>query len=57
MTVRIEKSESVWTVIPSRQEACNAMNPKSVHALQQAFLEFVNAQSASVAVLWGEGGA
>ena len=40
MTVRIEKSESVWTVILSRQEARNAMNPKSADALQEAFLEF-----------------
>ena len=38
MTVRIEKSESVWTVILSRQEARNAMNPKSADALQEAFL-------------------
>jgi len=32
MTVRIEKSESVWTVILSRPEARNAMNPKSADA-------------------------
>ena len=57
MTVRIEKSESVWTVILSRQEARNAMNPKSADALQEAFLEFEKDESASVAVFWGEGGA
>ena len=57
MTVRIEKSKSVWTVILSRQEARNAMNPKSADALQEAFLEFEKDESASVAVFWGEGGA
>jgi len=57
MTVRIEKSESVWTVILSRQEARNAMNPKSADALQEAFLEFEKDESASVAVFWDEGGA
>ena len=40
MTVRIEKSGSVWTVILSRPKARNAMNPESVDALQEAFLEF-----------------
>ena len=40
MTVRIEKSGSVWTVILSRPEARNAINPKSADALQEAFLEF-----------------
>ena len=29
MSVRIEKSGSVWTVIHSRPEARNAMDPKS----------------------------
>ena len=57
MTVRIEKYKSVWTVILSRQEARNAMNPESADALQEAFLEFEKDKSASVAVFWGEGGA
>ncbi len=57
MTVRIEKSKSVWTVILSRQEARNAMNPESADALQEAFLEFEKDESASVAVFRGEGGA
>src|SRR6266404_3643814 len=42
MTVRIEKKGKVWTVIHSRAEARNAMDPES---------------EAAVAVLWGEGGA
>ncbi len=57
MTVRIEKTESVWTVIHSRPEARNAMDPESADALQEAFVEFDRDDSASVAVFWGEGGA
>ena len=54
MTVRIEKSGSVWTVIHSRPEARNAMDPDSADALTEAFLEFDRDDSASVAVFWGE---
>jgi len=57
MAVRIEKSGSVWTVIHSRSEARNAMDPESADALTEAFLEFDRDDSASVAVFWGEGGA
>ena len=57
MTVRIEKSGSVWTIINSRPEARNAINPETADALYKAFLEFEEDDSASVAVFWGEGGA
>ena len=57
MAVRIEKSAGVWTVIHSRPEARNAMDPQSADALQAAFLEFERDDSAAVAVFWGEGGA
>ena len=57
MTVRIEKNGAVWTVIHSRAEARNAMDPASADALTEAFLEFDADDSASVAVFWGEGGA
>ena len=57
MTVRIEKSGDVWTVIHSRPEARNAMDPESARALYDAFLAFNTDDSASVAVFWGEGGA
>jgi enoyl-CoA hydratase len=56
MTVRIEKSGSVWTVIHDRPEARNAMDPKSADELTAAFLEFDRDKSASVAVFWGAGG-
>jgi len=56
--VRIEKNDEVWTIVHSRfQEARNAMDPASADALVDAFKEFDADKSASVAVLWGEGGA
>ena len=57
MTVRIEKSGAVWTVIHSRPEVRNAMDPESADALHDAFIAFNRDESAAVAVLWGEGGA
>jgi len=57
MSVRIEKSGRVWTVIHSRPEARNAMDPASAEALVAAFTEFERDADAAVAVLWGEGGA
>ena len=57
MTVRIEKEGRVWTVIHSRPEAKNAMDPASAVALEEAFIAFNADQDAAVAVLWGEGGA
>ena len=57
MSVRIEKSGPVWTVIHHRPEARNAMDPASAEALVEAFVAFDRDPEASVAVLWGEGGA
>jgi enoyl-CoA hydratase len=57
MTVRVEKNGKVWTVIHSRPEAKNAMDPASAQALERALLEFDSDGEAVVAVLWGEGGA
>ena len=57
MTVRVEKQGGVWTVIHSRPEARNAMDPASAEALVEAFLAFDRDEDAKVAVLWGEGGA
>ena len=57
MSVRVEKSGKVWTVIHSRPEARNAMDPASAEALVEAFNAFDRDAGASVAVLWGEGGA
>jgi len=57
MTVRMEKAGAVWTVIHSRPEARNAMDPASAEALVEAFTAFDRDPEAAVAVLWGEGGA
>ena len=57
MTVRLEKDGYVTTVVHSRPEARNAMDPESADALFDAFLAFEADDSARVAVLWGEGGA
>ena len=56
MPVRINKDGPVWTVIHSRPEGRNAMDPKSASALYEAFIEFDTDDIASVAVFWGEGG-
>ena len=55
--MRIEKKGRVWTVVHSRREARNAMDPESAEALVAAFQQFDEDESAAVAVLWGEGGA
>jgi len=56
--VRVEKQGAVWTIIHSRFDtARNAMDPESADALVDSFLAFDADPSASVAVLWGEGGA
>ena len=57
MSVRIEKNGPIWTVIHSRAEARNAMDPKSAEALFEAFQSFDVDATAKVAVFWGEGGA
>ena len=57
MTVRVEKQGAVTTVIHSRPEARNAMDPASAEALVAAFLAFDADDDAAVAVFWGEGGA
>ncbi|GAB5471541.1 MAG: crotonase/enoyl-CoA hydratase family protein [Rhodospirillales bacterium] len=57
MAVRVEKTGPVWTVVHSRIEARNAMDPQSADALVAAFEDFERDGEAKVAVLWGEGGA
>ncbi|MGH8560831.1 MAG: crotonase/enoyl-CoA hydratase family protein, partial [Nevskiales bacterium] len=57
MSVSIEKNGSVTTVILSRPEARNAVNPETARALYEAFVAFEQDAEARVAVLHGEGGA
>jgi enoyl-CoA hydratase len=55
-TVRIEHSGPVYTVVLSRPEARNAVDGPTAAALADAFEQFESDDTASVAVLWGEGG-
>ena len=57
MTIRIERDGKVATVIHSRPEARNAMDPESAEALTQAFLDSRRRCGVSAIVFWGEGGA
>lgn len=56
MTVRIEKSGYVTTVVIARPEARNAVDRTTAAALADAFRAFDKDESARVAVLFGEGG-
>lgn len=56
MTVRVEKSGPVTTVVMSRPEVRNAVDGPTADELVAAFEEFDADADASVAVLWGEGG-
>jgi len=54
--VRVERNGAVTTVILNRPEARNAVNGPTAAALHAAFSEFDRDDTASVAVLWGDGG-
>ncbi|KAA8887830.1 crotonase/enoyl-CoA hydratase family protein [Nocardia colli] len=56
MSVRIERSGPVTTVILHRPEARNAVDGPTAAALADAFREFDADPDAAVAVLWGDGG-
>lgn len=56
MNVRIERRGPVVTVILHRPEARNAVDGPTAAALVEAFEEFDADPTASVAVLWGDGG-
>ena len=55
-SVRIERNGPVTTVILDRPHARNAVDGPTAMALFNAFEEFDNDESASVAVLWGDHG-
>ncbi|MFC4005429.1 crotonase/enoyl-CoA hydratase family protein [Prauserella oleivorans] len=54
--VRVERSGAVTTVVLSRPDRRNAVDGPTAAALAGAFREFDADDTASVAVLWGEGG-
>lgn len=55
-SVRVERSGAVYTVVLSRPKARNAVDRPTAAALADAFRAFDADDTASVAVLWGEGG-
>jgi enoyl-CoA hydratase len=57
MTLTIERDGPVTTLIRDRRAARNAMDPESAEAVTEALLAFDRDDAASVAVLWGAGGA
>lgn len=56
MSVSIERSGAVTTVVLSRPEAKNAVDGPTAAELVAAFEEFDADDDAAVAVLWGDGG-
>ncbi|QCQ90041.1 crotonase/enoyl-CoA hydratase family protein [Rhodococcus sp. SGAir0479] len=56
MSVRIERSGPVTTIVLSRPEVRNAVDGPTASALADAFRAFDADPDAAVAVLWGEGG-
>ncbi|GGP83391.1 crotonase/enoyl-CoA hydratase family protein [Saccharothrix coeruleofusca] len=54
--VRVERSGPVWTVLLNRPAVRNAVDGPTAHTLAEVFREFDADDSASVAVLHGEGG-
>jgi enoyl-CoA hydratase len=56
MTVRVERSGPVTTVVLDRPEVRNAVDGPTAAALADAFRDFDRDESAAVAVLYGEGG-
>ncbi len=56
MSVRIEKSGPVFTVILARPERRNAVDGDTAAALADAFRQFEADEEAAVAVLFGQGG-
>src|SRR5215471_9967626 len=57
MSLHVERDGAVTTIIRSRVEARNAMDPASADALHDALVAFDRDPAQHVAVLWGAGGA
>ncbi len=56
MVVRVERKDSVLTIVNDRPEARNAGDPETATDLTRAFREFDADDTAKVAVFYGEGG-
>ncbi len=56
MAIRMERSDTVATIVIDRPAARNAVDGPAARALTEAFREFEADDSLRVAVLWGAGG-
>jgi len=56
MSIRLERTDAVATIVIDRPEARNAVNGPAASALTDAFREFEGDDELRVAVLWGAGG-
>lgn len=57
MPVRIERRARVLTIVNSRPEVRNAVDPAQADALYDAFVAFDTDEAVDVAVFWGDGNA
>ena len=55
MTVSIDKTDDVWTIIHDQPQARNAVDAEHAGALADAFIAF-EFSTAKAAVFWGKGG-
>ena len=56
MTIRLERNDTVATIVMDRYEARNAVDGPAARALADAFREFEADDALRAAVLWGPGG-
>ena len=56
MSIRLERSDAVATIVIDRPEARNAVDGPAARALADAFREFERDDALRVGVLWGAGG-
>jgi enoyl-CoA hydratase len=56
MAIRLERNDTVATIVMDRPEARNAVDRAASQALVEAFNEFERDDALKVAVLWGAGG-
>jgi enoyl-CoA hydratase len=56
MAIRLERIDTVATIVMDRPEARNAVDGPAARSLAEAFREFEGDEALRVAVLWGAGG-
>src|SRR5262249_26427567 len=56
MSIRLERSDAIATIVIDRPEARNAVDGPAARALAETFREFEGDDALRVALLWGAGG-